>query len=86
VLIWSLEDSQQNVFVVAQHLARLRDITASGVPRGQLTDDQVKLIGARYNRGPELSEATLRDTRTRLSYGEALINKRDRIERLLSEP
>jgi hypothetical protein len=55
------------------------------VPGAQLTDDQVKFIGARYNRGPALSDDVLRKSNTKLSYGEALINKRQRVERLLSD-
>jgi hypothetical protein len=85
VLIWSLEDPQQDVFVVAQHLRRLKEITAPGVPGAQLTDDQVRFIGARYNRGPGLSDDVLRNSNTKLSYGEALVNKRQRVERLLSD-
>jgi hypothetical protein len=59
--------------------------SAPGVPGAQLTDDQVKFIGARYNRGPALSDDVLRKSNTKLSYGEALINKRQRVERLLSD-
>jgi hypothetical protein len=86
VLIWSLEDPQQDIFVVAQHLRRLKEIAAAGVPGAQLSDDQVRLIGARYNRGAELSDETLRTTRTRLSYGDALLRKRERVQRLLDAP
>ena len=80
VVIWSLEDPQQALFIAARHLRRLRDVDFPAVPAELLTDDQVRVLGARYNRGPDLS---LERIRANTSYGDALLRKRDRMMRLL---
>lgn len=81
-LIGSLADPQQNLFIVASHLDRLRDRDFPGKPADLLTDDDLMVIGARYNRGPDLSLDAIREN---LSYGEAILNKRERLEGLLEE-
>lgn len=84
VLIWSLLDPQQNLFLVASHLDRLRDIEAPGRPAAELTDEDVRIIGARYNRGPELTLTEILTTKQRTKYGDDLLAKRERVQRLLS--
>lgn len=81
-LISSLEDPQQNLFLVASHLDRLRDQDFPGKPADVLTDDDLKVIGARYNRGPNLTRAEIDQN---LSYGNDVVRKRARLEQLLQE-
>jgi hypothetical protein len=47
-----------------------------------LTDDDLKVIGARYNRGPDLP---LEKIKQNLSYGEDIVKKRARLEKLIAE-
>jgi outer membrane protein OmpA-like peptidoglycan-associated protein len=84
-LIRSLEDPQQNLFIVASHLHRLRDIDFPGKPAGLLTDDELKIIGARYNRGPELSLEALRSTGKKLSHGEDIVKKKSLLQDLIKD-
>jgi len=81
-LIASLADPQQNLFIVASHLDRLRDQDFPGKPGELLTADDLKIIGTRYNRGPDLS---LEEIQRNLSYGESVVNKKDRLQGLLRD-
>jgi len=81
-IIRSLDDPQQNLFIVASHLDRLRDQDFPGKPAELLTDDDLKIIGTRFNRGPDLAlEAIQRN----LNYGESIVNKKDRLKGLLTD-
>lgn len=75
-----MEDPQQNLFIVAFHPDRLRDFDFPGKPAGLLTDDDLKIIGARYNRGLDLSLEELHKTAKRLSHGEDIVKKKSLLQ------
>jgi hypothetical protein len=85
VIIWSLLDPQQNLYIVASHLQRLKNIDAPGRAASELSDDDVRLIGARYNRGAELSRRALLTLGQRTSYGDAIVRRRERVLELLKD-
>jgi hypothetical protein len=77
-LIWTLLDPQSDLFVVASRLRRLKDIDVPWKTGAQLTDEDVRLIGGRYNRGAELSRHALQDLGLRPSYGDDLVRRKQR--------
>jgi hypothetical protein len=81
-IISSLKDPRQNIFMAAKHLSDLRNIDFKGVEAKQLTEDQVKVIGTRFNRGGGLS---LQSIMKNLSYGEFIIKRKSLIEELLND-
>lgn len=81
-IIKSLEDPQQNLLLVASHLDRLRNIDSPGKTAELLEDDDLRVLGARYNRGPDLPLAKILEN---TSYGDAILAKRERLEGLLAE-
>lgn len=82
LIIDSLRDPQQNIFIVASHLDRLRNIDFPAKPAEMLTDDEIRVIGARYNRGPDLS---LQDIQKDTSYGNLIVQKKDELQNLLED-
>jgi hypothetical protein len=85
VLIWSLLDPQQNLFLVASHLDRLRDRDIPGRTAAEMTREDIRVLGARYNRGPELTREQILTTGPRTKYGDDVLRKQERVERLLAE-
>jgi hypothetical protein len=73
-----LADDGSNLHMVAVHLRQLADIDA---PRTDfLSDEQIRIVGARYNRGPDLS---LERIRANTSYGDFILKQREHILGLL---
>ncbi|MBC6419302.1 MAG: hypothetical protein GDA44_11270 [Prochloron sp. SP5CPC1] len=54
LLVESLQDHRQNVFIAAKHLSDLRDVDFPGRTADSLSRDEIMVIAGRYNRGPEL--------------------------------
>jgi hypothetical protein len=80
VLVDSLKDSTQNIFISAKHLADLRDRDFRGVRGTDLTKRQLEIIGARYNSGPDLPIGEiLKNT----SYGKNIVKRWDLLQRLI---
>jgi hypothetical protein len=80
-LATSLEKDAYNLTVVAKHLRQLLEHDFPGGDGRTLTPEQIKVVGARYNRGMGLS---LEQIRKNLSYGEALLKRWDRMTGLLA--
>jgi len=78
----SLTDHRQSVFIAARHLAELRDIDFRGRDETSMTQDEIKVTATRFNRGPDLSLARIREN---LSYGETIIRRWDELVGLLHE-
>jgi hypothetical protein len=76
-----LVDEPSNLAIVARHLRQLIDVDAPG--RTALSDSEVVIVGGRYNRGPHLSLARIRED---LSYGQALVKRKERFMKLLGAP
>lgn len=72
----SLDGDVYNISIVARHLAQLAAI--DNLPKN--TDDYIRVVGARYNRGPHLS---LEAIRKNTSYGDAILKRRAHLEALL---
>jgi hypothetical protein len=80
MIIDSLKDPKQNIFIAAAHLADLRDIDFQGKSADQMGSEEIKLTATRYNRGPDLS---LEDIKKDTSYGDVLMESN--IAELLAE-
>ena len=59
-IIATLNDPAQAVFLAAAHLSDLRNVDFPGTTASQLTDDQIRVIGARYNQGPQRPLSSVR--------------------------
>jgi hypothetical protein len=69
-LVDCLQVDENDLAIVARHLWQLNQIDFAN--RSRIGVDEIRIIGARYNRGPELSlEKISRDT----SYGDFIVTK-----------
>jgi hypothetical protein len=73
----SLRDPIQNLYIAAKHLAELKEIDFSGKSANEMTEEDIKVVATRYNRGPDLSLEAIQEN---LSYGNSLYNHRAEIE------
>lgn len=75
-----LERDIYNIDIVAKHLLKL--VKHDGYERSlpNLTDEQIRIVGARYNRGTGLSLARIRQN---TSYGDFILKFRPRFEKLM---
>ena len=80
MIIDSLKDPKQNIFISAKHLADLRDVDFEGKSAGQMTLEDIMVTATRYNRGPELG---IEEIKSNMSYGEFIIKKFAELYRLL---
>jgi hypothetical protein len=77
-----LEQDVTNLAIVARHLHDLIRVDFPKIPTHTLTEEQIRIVGARYNRGPNLSlEAIQKNT----SYGDTILKIWPRMTRLLSD-
>jgi len=80
-LIKLLDSDVHNLRLVSKHLSNLLKHAFPKINTSHLTDEQIKIVGARYNRGTGISlEALRRNT----SYGDFLLKNKQRIYKLLS--
>lgn len=82
-IISSLKNPIENIYIAAMHLSDLRDVDFLGKTAGQLSDDDIKVIASRYNRGPHLSIEKIKEN---LSYGNSLFRHLTRISNALNPP
>jgi hypothetical protein len=68
----SLNDPSQSIFVAAKHLSDLRNIDTPGKAGKDLTTEDIQVIGARYNQGPDKSLAGVKKD---LSYGQSITKR-----------
>ena len=74
----SLTNSTESIFICAAHISDLRDADYSGISASDLTEEQVSIIGSRYNVGPEVRIDSLPTY-----YGTLIIQDRADLEELL---
>ena len=55
VLIESLWNPRENIFLAARHLRILTNQDFPGLKASQFSDNHIKITGARYNCGPDVS-------------------------------
>lgn len=79
-IISSLKDPVENIYISAKHISDLRDMQYPDKSATELTEDELKVIATRYNRGPDLSlEAIMSNT----SYGNRIFTNKKDIENAL---
>ncbi len=77
-----LETDVFNIKLVARHYVDIIQRDFPGISTSQLTDEQIMIAGARYNRGVGLS---LKSIKTNMSYGKVILKIRPRIKKLLKD-
>lgn len=82
MLLSSLKEPSAGILIAAKHLSDLRNIDFKGTPSERLTRAQIEVIGARYNRGPDLPLAHIRSD---LSYGKAITKRWRRLRGLINQ-
>ncbi len=70
------------IFVCAKHLSDLRDLFFATKGAGDLKDDDVVMLGSRYDFGPDQPEETVRKD---LSYGRHIVGRKELLAKLLTE-
>lgn len=80
MLSQALQKNSYNIRVVAKHLGDLLDHDRIGRSRPRLTADEVRIVGARYNRG---TAPTLAQIRRNTSYGNLIVRLWPRFAGLL---
>lgn len=78
MLLECLSDEENNLAIVAKHLSQLKNIDFPG--KADIGDEEIRIIGARYNRGPHL---TLEVIKRNTSYGNAILSHKARLLKLL---
>jgi len=82
LIIGSLGNARQNIFVAASHLADLRDVDFPNLSANSMTIGQMRVTATRFNRGPSL---TIEQIRQNLSYGNSIINRFAQLYNLLHD-
>jgi hypothetical protein len=81
-IIDSLKNPVENIYISSKHISDLRDMQYPNKKAENLTEDEMRVIATRYNRGPDLSlETILSDT----SYGNRIFANKIDIETALEE-
>jgi RHS repeat-associated protein len=75
-IITSLKNPIQNIYIAAKHLSDLRYVDFNGKTSSQLTEDDIKVIATRYNRGSGIS---LENIKKNLSYGNSIYKHASKI-------
>jgi hypothetical protein len=70
------------IFVCAKHLSDLRDRFFPGHGAEDLGEDDLVMLGSRYNFGPDVSDETVRRD---LSYGRHIVGRQQVLTRLLAD-
>ncbi len=80
MVIDSLKDPIQNIYMAAKHLDILRNVDFSGKSASELTDDEIQIIASRYNVGPECSI----EIASEADYGKSIFRNKEKILKALS--
>lgn len=78
LVIDSLKNPIQNIYMTACHLDELRNIDFAGKNADELTEDENKIIASRYNIGPE---PAMNEILT--EYGDRIYNNQEKILKAL---
>ena len=81
-IIESLNEPRTAIFIAAKHLSDLRDIDFRNKGARDLSWDDILVIGARYNQGPD---KPLSEIKKDLSYGKTIRRRAVQLEQLLTE-
>lgn len=80
-IIQFLESDRNNLYLVAKHILDLILVDYPNLKIHQLTDEHIRIIATRYNRGFHL---TLSQIRANTSYGDVVVRIKDRITKILN--
>jgi len=75
-----LADEPTNLLIVARHLHQLKQVDFPNV--ATIGDYEIRIIGSRYNRGPDLSLAEIEQN---TSYGDFIVQRRQKFRDLLKD-
>jgi hypothetical protein len=70
------------IFVCAKHLSDLRDLFLSTKGAGDMADEDLVTLGARYDHGPDQSDETVHKD---LSYGRRIVGRKQILAKLLTD-
>ena len=77
-----IHDRAFAIFVTAKHLSDLRDRFFPAQGSDDLADDDLVMLGARYNQGPDAPDETVRKD---LSYGQRIVGRQQVLAKLLTD-
>jgi len=81
-IVYSLKDPIKNIYIAAKHLYDLKQIDFANKKTNELTEDDIKIIATRYNRGPDLS---IQSINKNLSYGNSLYKHKNEINNAIKQ-
>jgi len=77
-----VHDNAFAIFVCAKHLSDLRDLFFARQGARDLADDDLVMLGARYDFGPDAAVETVRND---LSYGRRIVGRKEMLAKLLTD-
>jgi hypothetical protein len=77
-----IHDHAFAIFVCAKHLSDLRDRFFPGHGAEDLGEDDLAILGSRYNIGPDASDETVRNDS---SYGRRIVGRKEALSKLLTD-
>lgn len=83
LLIRRLETDVENLALVGKHLRQLIERDFPKATSSQLSEEQIRVVGARYNRGAGLSIESIKKN---TSYGDFVLKIWPRLTGLLGDP
>lgn len=81
-IIVSLQIPEKNIELTAEHLRVILDVDYKGVHAKDMSDEHIKIAGARYNRGLELPKDKIKQN---TSYGDRIVDRKYKLQELLKE-
>ncbi len=81
LIIEALKDPVVSIAIAAQHISDLSEIDYPGIDAANLTDDQIRDIATRYNRGSSIS---LQEVQNNSQYGDAVLSNAGQINDALA--
>lgn len=79
-IIGSLKDPVQNIYISAKHISDLRDIEYPNLTAEEFTEEEIVIVGTRYNRGPDMSLDKLKED---TDYGARIIRNQEDLKKAL---
>ncbi|VEG12935.1 hypothetical protein [Moraxella cuniculi] len=79
-IIASLKIPEKNIELTAEHLRVALNVDYAGIPAKDMGDEHIRIAGARYNRGLELTkEQIMQNT----SYGDSILKRKYKLKELI---
>lgn len=81
-IIKSIKDPVENIYISAKHISDLRDMQYPEKSADDFSEEEIRILATRYNRGPDLSLDKIKENTL---YGDRILENRDMIEAALAE-